>query len=154
MFWKTALIKTMRTKRGRGNSSGGRKAYVLMAKHAPMGFPNPFHCYHFFSYSLTKRCFHTLNSSIFRGLKTSKTHIFPCSSNAFLSKTCVWMVHFASFSFARLLPLCVFWSAFLPTFPPFSWHSTSPFPPETTSFSFISLQFDAFSSAFSCKKHG
>ena len=118
----------MRTKRVRGNSSGGRKAYVLMAKHAPMGFPYPFHCYHFFSYSLTKRCFHTRNSSIFRGLKTCKTHIFPCSSNAFLSKTCVWMVHFASFSFARLLPLCVFWSAFLPTFPPFSWHSTSPFP--------------------------
>ena len=102
----------MRTKRGRGKSSGGRKGVCLDGKACTYGLSQSISLLSFFSYSLTKRCFHTRNSSIFRGLKTSKTHIFPCSSNAFLSKTCVWMVHFASFSFARLLPLCVFWSAF------------------------------------------
>ena len=62
------------------------------------------------------------------------------------------MVHFASFSFARLFPLSVSRPVFLPTFPPNSWHSTHPYPSETTPLSFIILLFDAFSRAFCIKK--
>ncbi len=62
------------------------------------------------------------------------------------------MVHFASFSFARLMALCVFWPVFLRIFPPFSSHSTPLCLSETTPFPFIALHFGAFSNAFSCKK--
>ncbi len=62
------------------------------------------------------------------------------------------MVLFASFSFARLFPLHVFGSVFLPTFPPISWHLEILFPSLTTPFSFIILLFDASSCAFYMKK--
>ena len=62
------------------------------------------------------------------------------------------MMLFASFCFARLFPLSVSRPVFLPTFPPNSWHSTHPYPSETTPLSFIILLFDAFSRAFCIKK--
>ena len=64
------------------------------------------------------------------------------------------MVHFASFSFARLLQLCVFWAVFLRFFPPISSHSSPLCLPETPPFPFITQHFGAFSLAFSRKKHG
>ena len=62
------------------------------------------------------------------------------------------MVHFASFSFARLLPLRDFSLVFLPTFLPVLQHSTLLCQLETTPFLFIALLFDAFSHAKCMKK--
>ena len=134
---------------------GWKKGGVLVCMASIYGFPNPSRrCHHFTLIPWQNNISPRAILASFKGLKPSKRACFPYPANDFWAIGGHQMMLFASFCFARLFPLRVFCPLFFPTFPPISWLSTPRCPSETTPLSLIPLLFDAFSDAFSCKKHG
>ncbi len=150
-FCKTAVIKKQHTanvslasRRVNGNE------VVLFARHVPVAFQTHFVDILFCFFILQNNVLPRVILAFSKCLKAAKCTSFPYSSNGFWANRECEMLHFASFSFARLLPRCVFGAMFLPTFPPIRWHLMPPFTSATRPFSRIALLFDAFSKA-KCK---
>ena len=131
------------------------KEDALVCKTCSCGFPNTFPWHpNFDEIYLQNHSSPRAVLAFFKVFKPSKRKFFLVFQMPFRWNVSMKWCILHHFSFARLLPLFVFWSVFLWISPSISSHSTLHCLHETKRFPFITQHFDASSQAFSCKKHG
>ena len=118
-LWKTAVIRTIGIIRIVDKSWHRRKGGFIVCKTCTYDFPNPFRwCHNPILICLQNNYSTRAILEHFKDVIPAKRQLLPCSAMPLWIRHAHKMVHFASLSFARLLPLCVLESVILPTFLP------------------------------------
>jgi len=87
MFLENSCYETLRSKRGVGKSSGGRKDVCVVCEACTSGIPTPFHrCHEFVLFRRQNNASQRANLAFFRALKPAKHKLFLVSQMKFGQK--------------------------------------------------------------------